>query len=178
MKLKLFISFIVFISGLLYADNWTADASKAKITFTVKGPFGTVNGTFSGLKTTIRFDEKDLGSSSIVASIDPKTVSSGNGLRNSDLKSKEVWLNTDKFSEISFHSKKIEKTSTGFKASGELTLKGVTKPVEIPFTFTSNGNTGIFKGKFTIKREDFHVGKPGGSVGNDVAIGLEIPVKK
>lgn len=178
MKLKLFISLFILISGLLFTDNWTADASKAKITFTVKGPFGTVNGSFTGLKTTIRFDEKDLAGSSITASIDPKTVNSGSGLRNSDLKNKEVWLNTDKFGEISFHSKKIEKTSAGFKASGDLTLKGVTKPVEIPFTFSSNGNTGLFKGKFTIKREDFHVGKPGGSVGNDVTIGLEVPVKK
>ena len=178
MKLKLFVSLFVLISGLLYTDNWTADVSKAKITFTVKGPFGIVNGSFSGLKTTIHFDEKDLGGSTIVASIDPKTVNSGNGLRNSDLKNKEVWLNTDKFNEISFHSKKIEKTSGGFTASGDLTLKGITKPVEIPFTFSSNRNTGLFKGKFTIKREDYHVGKPGGSVGNDVAIGLEIPVKK
>src|SRR5450755_499823 len=105
MKLKLFISLFVLISGLLFTDNWTADASKAKITFTVKGPFGTVNGSFTGLKTTIRFDEKDLAGSSITASIDPKTVNSGSGLRNSDLKNKEVWLNTDKFGEISFHSK-------------------------------------------------------------------------
>jgi polyisoprenoid-binding protein YceI len=61
---------------------------------------------------------------------------------------------------------------------GELTIKGVTKPAEIPFTFTSDGNSGVFKGHFTIKREDFNVGKPGGSVGSLVTINLVVPVKK
>jgi len=125
-----------------------------------------------------RISEKDLAGSSITASIDPKTVSTGVGLRNRDLRKKEEWFNTDKYPEISFHAKKFEKTDKGFKAMGELTMKGITKPAEIPFTFTGNGSTGVFKGEFTVKREDFNLGKSGGSVGSVVTIHLEVPVKK
>ena len=124
------------------------DAAKAKVEFSVKGPLGTVHGAFTGLKATIQFDVKDPGAGSITASIDANTVSTGIGMRNHHLKSEEQFLNTDKYPLISFHSKKIEKTGSGFTASGDLTIKGVSKPVQIPFTFTPGGNSGVFKGQF------------------------------
>ncbi len=178
MKITKTIMAIALIIALPFAGNWTPDTVNAKINFTVKGPFGTVHGSFTGLKATIDFNEKDITASSITASIDAKTVNTGVGLRNNHLRSKEEWLDTDKFPQITYHSKKIEKTDKGFKAIGELTLKGITKPVEIPFTFTSKDATGVFKGEFTIKREDYKVGDSGGSVGDMITITLEVPVKK
>ena len=166
------------MAGMPITGNWNADTAKAKVSFSVKGPFGTVNGNFTGLKSHIQFNEKDLSGSSISASVEAKTVSTGIGLRNHDLRSKEEWLNVDKYPLISFQSKKIEKTTDGYKAMGDLTLKGVTKPVAIPFTFVDNGTTGLFKGHFSIAREDYNVGKPGGKVGSDITITLEVPVSK
>jgi polyisoprenoid-binding protein YceI len=178
MNLKL--SFIIPILGaaLLLPAKWKADAAKSQVSFTVKGPFGTVHGKFSGLKSDIKFDANDLSGSSVSASVDAKTVSTGVGLRNRDLRKKEEWLDTDKYPLISFHSTKIEKKGNGYVAMGDLTLKGKTKPVEIPFTFSGKGSAGVFKGTFTINREDFNVGKKGGSVGNTVTLDLNIPVKK
>jgi polyisoprenoid-binding protein YceI len=158
--------------------NWKPDASRAKVAFSVKGPLGTVHGEFTGLKATIQFDVKNPGAGSISASIDANTVTTGIGMRNHHLKSEEQFLNTDKYPEISFHSKKIEKTGSGYTAGGDLTIKGVSKPVQIPFTFTPGGNSGVFKGQFVIKREDFNIGKPGGSTGDDVTISLELPVSQ
>ena len=178
MKFLLITTIITVMAGLIPAEHWNADAASAKISFSVKGPFGRVHGNFSGLKTTIQFSEKDLASSSLSATIEAKTVSTGISLRNSDLRNKEEWLNTEKYPVISFKSKKIEKTSSGYKVSGDLTIKGTTKPVEIPFTFVPSGNTGVFKGQFTINREDYKIGKTGGSVGNPISISLEVPVKK
>ena len=166
------------MAGMPITGNWNADTAKAKVSFSVKGPFGTVNGNFTGLKSHIQFNAKDLSGSSISASVEAKTVSTGIGLRNHDLRSKEEWLNVDKYPLITFQSKKIEKTTDGYKAMGDLTLKGVTKPVVIPFTFVDNGTTGLFKGQFSIARADYNVGKPGGKVGSDITITLEVPVSK
>src|SRR5579863_6844778 len=140
-------SLIIF--SLLLATNWKVDTTNAKVGFSVKGPFGTVNGTFSGLEAVIQFDPGNPAGCSIRASIDAKTVNSGIGLRNHHLRSEEQYLNTDKYPRISYKSSKVEKAGAGYKAVGGLTIKDVTKPVEIPFTFTSNGNTGLFKGSFT-----------------------------
>ncbi|HXB07744.1 MAG TPA: YceI family protein [Puia sp.] len=169
---------VVFMGAFL-ASNWKADPAKAKVGFSVKGPFGTVHGNFTGLKSTIRFDEHDLAGSAVEASIDPKTVSTGIGMRNHHVREEEQYLNAEKYPEISFHSKKIVKTGDGFSAAGELTLKGISKPVQIPFTFNPNGgNAGLFKGEFSFKRQDFNIGKPGGSVGDVITISLEVPVTK
>ena len=172
------IGMVITAGMVLYATNWNVDTANAKVGFSVKGPFGTVNGTFTGLQAKIRFDPADLGGSSVEASIDANTVSSGVGLRNHHLKSEEQYLNTDKYPRISYKSGKIEKTGSGYKAIGQLTIKDVTKPVEIPFTFTANGNGGEFKGDFTFKREDFNIGKAGGSIGDMITIHLDVPVKK
>jgi polyisoprenoid-binding protein YceI len=180
MKFLLFTCFLSLLLAYPSSTTWTVDASKARVLFTVKGPFpfGTVHGNFSGLKATIRFDEKDLPGSAVAATIDPKTVSTGIGLRNSDLRSKKEWFDTDKYPIISFKSSKIEKGPQDFKAVGELTLKGTTKPLTIPFSFTATGSTGIFKSTFTINREDYNIGSPGGSVGSIVTIELMVPVSK
>ncbi len=82
---------------------------------TVKGPFGAVHGSFSGLK----------------ASVPVKTVKTGIGKRDRDLCNESTWFEADKFPEIAFVSKKIEKTTGGFSASRDLTIKGVTKPVTV-----------------------------------------------
>src|SRR5882724_8769641 len=146
MNLKQVLTASALVTGLFVAGNWNVDSANAKISFSVKGPFGVVHGNFTGLKATIHFDEKDLAGSSVSASVDAKTVSTGIGLRNHDLRSKEEWLNTDKYPRISFESKKIEKEADAYKATGMLTLKGVTKPAAIHFTFTPKGNGGLFKG--------------------------------
>ena len=176
MKTLLFISLVVLFSGLPLTGNWNADASKAKIAFSLDGPFGEVHGSFTGLISEFQFDEKDLSKSSITASIDAATVNSGVGLRNTHLRNEEQWLNIAKYPRIHFKSTKIEKTDAGFSASGTLTLKNVSKPIVIPFTFSSSGNSGVFKGQFSIKREDYNLGKKGGSVGETIKINIEVPV--
>jgi len=157
--------------------KWNADASAAQIKFRVKGPFGTVHGNLSGLKSTILFDKDNLAASSIRASTDPKSISTGIKLRNRDLQ-KEKYLNSDNYPSISFYSDKIEKSGTGYKAIGDLTLKGVTRRVEIPFSFSEKGNAGVFKGSFAIQRQDYGIGKPGGSIGSTITIDLEVPVTR
>jgi polyisoprenoid-binding protein YceI len=178
MKILLAISLYVVISITAPAGNWTADASKAKISFAVDGPFGMVHGTFSGLQSAFQFSENDLPGSSLTATVDPNTVSSGIGLRNTHLRNEEQFLNTKKYPEIRFSSRKIEKTPAGYLISGELTLKGITKSIKIPLTFAPAGNIGIFKGEFTIQRMDYQIGKEGGSIGSIITIQLEVPVKK
>src|SRR5271154_6303961 len=104
MKIKQIMLSAGLIAILTVTSTWNVDTAKAKINFSVKGPFGTVHGSFSGLKATIKFDEKDLSGSSVTATIDVKTISTGIGMRNHDLRTEEKWFNADKFPEITFRS--------------------------------------------------------------------------
>lgn len=166
------------VMAFTFAANWTVDTQKAKVEFTANGPFGKVNGSFSGLKSKIIFDENNLPGSSIQASVDVNTIQTGVGLRDKDLTGKEEWFNAAKYPQITIQSKQIEKTASGYKITGDLTMKGVTKSVLIGFTFTPAGNGGVFHSLFTLNREDYGVGKNGGSVGKEISITLDVPVTK
>jgi polyisoprenoid-binding protein YceI len=176
--MKLIIITLAFVlANFGLAENWKVKSGESKINFTVKGPFGTVHGSFSGLKANIDFDEKHPEKGTLSASVEVKTINTGIGLRNSDLK-KEKYFDAEKYPEISFKSKSIQKSDKGFKAEGTLTMKDVSKLVIIPFTFTENGSEGVFKGDFEINREDFHIGSKGGSIGEKVSVHLEVPASK
>jgi polyisoprenoid-binding protein YceI len=157
--------------------KWKADEDQAKINFKIKGPFGTVNGNLKGLKATIIFDEKDLASSFIEASVDANTIDTDNNLRDKDLK-KEKFLHIKGHPVINFRSSMIEKKENSYKVTGDLTLKGIKKQVAIPFDFIPKENGGIFKGSFTIDRNNFNIGKEGGTVGKTITVFLEVPVTK
>ena len=62
--------------------------------------------------------------------------------------------------------------------AGKLTIKGTTKDVVVPATFTPQGNTGVFEGSLTIQRGDFSIGegawKAFDIVANDVVIKFRI----
>lgn len=170
------------ITSLLIAlaqkgDKWLVDANHAEIKFTVGSPLGRVNGTFSGLKANIVFDENDLAGSSINASVDAKTVNTPISLRNRHLVSEETWFNAQKYPLISFTSKQIIKTKVGFAALGDLTIKETTKHTEIPFRLTGAGAQKIFEGEFKINRRDFKLG-PGVVASDTVTIFLKVPASK
>ncbi len=161
------------------STGWKADAAHAQIKFRVKGPFGIVNGSLSDLRSTINFDENDLASSSIVASVAPKTINTGVKKRDADLQ-KEKYFASDQYPKISFRSQKFKKTGTGYDVTGTLTIKNTSRTVNIPFTFDHKGNNGIFKGQFTIQRDDYGVGKTGGllKIGQEITVNLVVPVIK
>ncbi len=154
--------------------EWTIDAAKARITFKTNGTFGEIKGSFSGLKATIKFDEDSPSSASIIAYIDPKTIETGISLRNKHLGEKEEFLNVSQYPLASFTSKQIQKTTTGYRAIGDMTIKGITRLIEIPFTFSKEGSGGVFKGQFTLNALDYKVGKDS----RPVTLSFEIAVNK
>jgi polyisoprenoid-binding protein YceI len=86
-------------------------------TYTVKfsGEGGKIQGSFSGLKAVINFDEKDLAGSNVEASVDVATFNTGNGMMNTHAKS-EQWFDAGKNPTISFKSSSIAKTASGYEA--------------------------------------------------------------
>jgi polyisoprenoid-binding protein YceI len=127
--------------------------------------------SFKGLKSTISFDEENPEKSKISASIDATSIDTGNDGMTAHAKEAEA-LNTNKFPIINFDSKTITKTITGYEATGDLTIKGITKEIKFPFVFVQE----IFRGVFTITPKDFNLTRDG--VPEKMTIELIIPVTK
>lgn len=136
-----------------------------------------VSGIFKKFSGTVRFDEADLASSKFDATIDVASINTGNALMNKHARGEE-WFDAAKYPKIKFTSSKIEKSGTGYKVTGQLEIKGVRKEVSFPFTFEKSGNSGIFKAKFNINKNDYNVGKKGDNVGETLQLDISVPVTK
>ena len=149
---------IFLIASLLVgfiANAQTIDSNNSVVNFGISNmKWKTVEGTFSGMKGTIDFDENNLQNSSFNVCIDAATVNTKNEKRDAHLKN-EDFFDVEKYPEICFTSSSIEKSSEGYLTKGTLTMHGVSKPVEINFTYTDN----TFVGELTINRFDYKVGE-------------------
>lgn len=162
------------ITAFSQSTSWKVDTAKATIKFVTRGIFGEVNGSLSGLKATILFDAEKPSSGYMKATIDPQTISTGISLRNTHLRKKEEFFNTSKYPLISFVSEQIQKTSSGYTVTGYLTIKAVTRQVEIPFTFEKTSAGAVFKGYFTLDALDYTVG----TSSKQVTVYIVVPVTK
>lgn len=139
----------------IMANAQAINSAKSMVKFSIDNmKVNTVNGTFSGMKGAIVFNENDLENSSFNVSVDAKTVNTENEKRDTHLKN-EDFFNVDIYPEIRFLSTSIIKTPKGYKTTGNLTLHGVTKPIEIILTYQNK----TFKGQLTINRLDYKLGE-------------------
>ncbi|MEY3682866.1 MAG: hypothetical protein RLZZ289_1400 [Bacteroidota bacterium] len=158
----------------------TATAQQYKIAEGYKVVFSNpdVSGNFDELTaTSLVFNEANLAQSKLSFKIKVASINTGNGLQNKHARAEE-WFDAEKYPYIEFNSSRIEKTPEGFKAIGKLQIKGESKEVTIPFTFTKKGTKGTFIAKFSVNRNDFGVGKKNAGVADNIKITATIPVIK
>jgi polyisoprenoid-binding protein YceI len=89
----------------------------------------TVRGEFSGLTGVIQFDPTIIKQSTIEASFEAATVSTGVEKRDTHLRSRD-FFHAAKFPKITFRSTEVRGAGVGrYRVTGDLTIRGVTKPV-------------------------------------------------
>ncbi|HZY37023.1 MAG TPA: YceI family protein [Mucilaginibacter sp.] len=149
--------------------TWKVNSDQAEVKFTSDK----VDGSFTGLKASIVFDEQHPEEAKLSATIDATSVATGFFLKSMHARDA---LGSDTYPTIKFESTAVSKNGNGYVAKGNLTLKGATRPEAIYFTFTAKGNQGVFKGNMTVVPKDFgidHNGTP-----PKVMISLTVPVSK
>ena len=105
-------------------------------------------GTFSELEGSIAFDPDDLPGSRFDVSVAAATIETGNDVKDGHARG-ENRLNAEAHPRIRFASRAFAKTAEGYDVTGDLTLRGVTEEVTIPFTFEGD----VFAGSLTVDRE-------------------------
>ncbi len=138
---------------------------------------GYVYGTFAGPKGTVEYDANDLSKIKFDAQTSADSISTQNSMRDRDLKGPD-FFNVRQFPTIAFVSTSAEKTGDNtIKLTGNLTLKGVTKPVTVTMERTGTGKGGMrnetrvgFRTTFTIKRSDFDMTYDAPAIGDEVEL--------
>ena len=145
-----------------------------------------VRGSFDEFEGSIHIDGETPEKSSGKVTIQAKSINTRNSQRDDHLRSND-FLDMDNQPEITFASTGIQQTGDAeFVVSGDLSIRGVTKPVEIAFEYTGSatdpfGNERVgLEGSVVINRKDFGVSwnaaLEGGGVLVSEKVTLEIEV--
>lgn len=174
------IRFILMCLCLVYTtvhaqSVWTIDSSV--VNFHIKNAGITVTGSFSGLQSEIKFNPKKLKKSSIVASVDTRTVDTGIRIRDKHL-IKQEYFHTEVHSSITMMSQSFRKTGQNqFQGIFIISIKGISDTISFPFIFTSDGKYGTISGSFEIDRNDFGIGGRSLLIADNVKIDLWVKGK-
>lgn len=170
---KLHIIFILLFVGIgSLATSWTP--TTAAIKFNIKNAGLTVDGSLSGLVASVDFDPTNLATSKISASVKVNTIKTGISARDAHLV-KEEYFNAAKFPKIEMVSTSFSKASGGgYIGKFNLTIKGKTKNIAIPFTFTESKGNGTFKGNFSLDRLTYEVGETSMVLGDNVKVSITL----
>ena len=168
--------------------TWKLDPAHSSAEFKVKHMMiSNVKGSFSGLSGALQLDEADRTLSTVEASIDVSTISTGDAQRDGHLKSAD-FFDAEKFPAITFKSSNIDSAGgPDYEVTGDLTIRDVTKSVIFKVEDLSTpakdpwGNQRIGLSATTkINRKEFGLGwnaalETGGVlVGEDVTITLDV----
>jgi polyisoprenoid-binding protein YceI len=109
--------------------TWTIDAMHSEVGFKVKHlVISTVSGKFKSFEGTVTAEKDDFSDAQISFSADVASIDTGVEQRDGHLKSAD-FFETETYPKLTFVSTSIEKDGDDYKLNGDLTLKGVTKPV-------------------------------------------------
>ena len=183
---------IVLATPLLAAPvPFRIDPAHSQVSFTIRHFFSRVPGRFNDFAGAIQLDEKDLASSSVQVTIQAASIFTNNERRDKDLRSSNFFA-VDSFPTLGFKSTKVAPGEGGkLTIEGNLTMRGVTRPVTLQGTFLGAGPVNVeggynagyragFEATTTIDRKDFNIvwnktlDQGGTMLGDDVAITIGI----
>ncbi|HAK80187.1 MAG TPA: polyisoprenoid-binding protein [Runella sp.] len=167
MKRITLVASALLVSFATFAQTtWKVDKAHAKLGFTVTHLLmSEVDGNFKTFDATITSSKEDFSDASFELTADLATASTDNEGRDAHLKRADMF-DVANHPTLTFKSTSISKVADKkYKLNGNLTIKGVTKPVSLDLTLTGVGKDGRtqkpkvgFKAVGTIKRTDFGVG--------------------
>lgn len=175
--------------------EYTVDPMHTSVGFDI-GHLGLsrVQGRFTDVSGKLHVDPKHLDQDSVTFRIGTDSVDTAVAPRNAHLKTKD-FFDVATYPEITFASRRIAKKGHGYIAYGDLTMHGVTKPVEIPFKAYGPApvgaemggvRVGIVSDPFTLDRMDFGIpydqklpdGSPAVSHDVDIRLSMEATLDK
>jgi polyisoprenoid-binding protein YceI len=180
MKKTLFLLVSLLISVATFAQTWTSDKAHSNLGFTITHlSISDVDGQFKSFSATITSSKEDFSDAVIDLTADTKSVTTFNDMRDGHLQKPEMF-DTEHFPTLTFKSTSLSKTGDKtFKVTGNLTIKGITKPITLDLTLVgvtenpmSHKTVAGFRASGSFKRTDFNVaaGMPNAMLSEDVQL--------
>ena len=190
MKLALLASAVLVLAApfaMAQTSTWKTDPAHSEVDFTIKHmAISNVHGRFGTVDATLTWDDADPAKSTVNATIDVTGVDTGVPNRDTDLKSAR-FFDVANHPKATFASTSVEKSGSGYKVNGNLTIKGASKPVTLDVDVPTGPVDGMghkqhlgFSATTTVNREDFGVGAGMATtmLGDDVKLTIDLDFVK
>lgn len=140
------------------AEEWILDAAHSKIVFSAEARFFSADGQFRRFSVKADVDDKALENSKVMVTVDVDSIDTNNEKRDKHLRSADFFDVTN-HPTAAINIKGIRKLSdTSYEADGEITIRGVTKPLRLPVRIVLfEGGVLRFRGNVELNRRDFGV---------------------
>ena len=142
-------------------ENYAIDTGHSQVGFKVRHLVSKVPGRFNKFTGTISVDSADLATAKITAVIEAASINTNQDDRDNHLRSPD-FLDAAKFPEMKFESVRyIPEGKMGGRLLGNLTIRGITKAVELKVDVLGfgadpwGGQRGGFSATTTVSRKDF-----------------------
>jgi polyisoprenoid-binding protein YceI len=167
MKIALAVALLAPVAALLApaaaaaapAPAWAVDHAGSALRFSSSFNGSAFSGGFSRWDADIRFDPANLAESSVTATIDVASAATGDADRDSSLPT-PAFFSAARFPRATFVAHGFTALAPGhYLAAGTLTLKGVSRPLSLPFTLALSGPVAHMDATFPLNRLAFGVGQ-------------------
>ncbi|ENU42044.1 YceI family protein [Acinetobacter seifertii] len=141
--------------------------------------FSTPSANFSDIQGVIKVDNAKPANSSVDVTIPLSSVNTNVPALDKEFQ-QEAWFNAAKYPNITFKSTKVEtKDKKHFKITGDLTVKGVTKPVVLDAVLNKQGEHPMakvpaigFNATTSFNRSEFGLGSYVPNVGDKITVNI------
>ena len=148
------------------------DKSTLNFTYTQMGV--PVEGHFSKFAVQLNFDPAKPNLAKAAFDLNLASIDAGSQEANDEVSGKN-WFNIKEFPQARFVSASFKSLGGNrFEVNGKMSIKGHTKDVTAPFTFSPQGSNAIVEGAFVLKRADFAIGEGAWSDFDTVANAIQI----
>jgi len=149
---------LLLCAGLVQAKEWRVDPAASMLGFRGTAQGESFDGRFKQFEATIRFDPADLAGSRFEVRIATASADTANAERDETLLGGEFFDSAAQPT-ASYVAERFETAGPGhFRALGQLTLRGITKPVTLDFEWKSRAEGAELIGSATLDRLDFNIG--------------------
>ena len=170
------------IVGQSNSPLWQPTEGTNKLAFKGRYSGEPFDGEFKSFAPKLYFDPSAPESGIFDVTINTTTVTTYTSDWDSTLSGRQ-WFAFSQYMQAQFYSDNIKESGEGFVAEGTLSLKGVSQPVALSFTWQEQ-DTGavLFMGQATLDRRDFNIGSgewlEDDCVGFDVNIAVSLTLAK
>lgn len=163
------------------AQTWQVVSEESRLGFVATQLGAPFEGTFGAFSAEIAFDKDDLAASGANVTIEIGTLDTGEDQRDDQARGPD-FFDAAAHPQAIFRTDTIRAEGSDYVADGTLTMKGVSKPVTLPFTLTFEGETVRMVGSLTVDRTEWGVGTgewlSGDTVGKEVEIRIRLLARK